>query len=246
MWWSRDRKIAEVGLSSALAITETRRASSKNAVTHGIDRFSNETMNTMSQNQTREPQTLASAFLRIRQTTLEMLRIIEDRDSSPDERDRACRTIRESLMLAESSENTGVPLTAHRALAPLRQDLPDLESRLDSREASFWRKVHEIMKSRAITQLQLADRLGITQPAVSQMLNRRCRPQRSTIMSLATALGVEPGELWPDLEVSDLLDETATFQQEQPMTESEAAAIQRTLKRDVPKVPARPLPKWKR
>ena len=199
----------------------------------------------MSQLQTREPQTLESAFLRVRQTTLEMLRIIDDPDSSVEQRHRASRTIREALLQVESSEVSGVSLT-RPAQASMREDLPDLESRLDSQEASFWRKVHEILKSKSITQSQLADRLGITQPAVSQMLNRRCRPQRSTIMSLATALSVEPTELWPDLEVSDLLDQVAAFQQEQPMTESEAAAIQRTLKRDVPNVPARPLPKWKR
>jgi transcriptional regulator with XRE-family HTH domain len=199
----------------------------------------------MSQLQTREPQTLESAFLRVRQTTLEMLRIIDDPDKSVEERHRASRTIREALLQVESSEMSGVSLT-RPAQASMREDLPDLESRLDFQEASFWRKVHEILKSKSITQSQLADQLGITQPAVSQMLNRRCRPQRSTIMSLATALSVEPTELWPDLEVSDLLDQVAAFQQEQPMTDSEAPAIQRTLKRDVPNVPARSLPKWKR
>lgn len=199
----------------------------------------------MSRIQTREPQTLESAFLRVRQTTLEMLRIIEDRDSSPEDRDRACRTIRESLSQAESSEIAGTSLT-RPAQASLRETLPGLESKLDSQESSFWRKVLETLKAKSITQLQLADRLGITQPAVSQMLHRRCRPQRKTIMSLADALGVEPRELWPDLEANDLLDEAAAFQQEQPITDAEAAAIDRTLKRDIPNAPARPLPKWKR
>ncbi len=200
----------------------------------------------MSQMRTREPLTHESALRQVRQTTLEMLRIIEDQNSSAEDRNRACRTIRESLSRAESSENCGTPLTSRPLPVSVRHGLPDLDSRLNSQETAFWQKVQQFLKLKAITQLQLADRLGITQPAVSQMLTRQCRPQRSTIMNLAAALGVESLDLWPDIEVHDLLDQVAAFHQEQPMADSEAAAIRRTLKRDVPNAPAAPLPKWKR
>ena len=200
----------------------------------------------MSQLNTRESPSQESSLRRMRQTTLEMLRIIEDEDSSAEDRNRACRTIRESLSVAESSEMRGTALVPQPLPAPVRHGLPDSESRLQSQETAFWKMVQQIRKSKAITQVQLADRLGITQPAVSQMLTRQCRPQRSTIQNLASALGVEAQELWPDMEVSDLLDQVAAFHQDQSMTDFEATAIERTLKREVPNAPSVPLPKWKR
>jgi transcriptional regulator with XRE-family HTH domain len=48
-----------------------------------------------------------------------------------------------------------------------------------------------------MTQAQLADKLGLGQPAISMMLQRNCRPQKRTVVRLADALGVAPEELWP-------------------------------------------------
>ena len=54
------------------------------------------------------------------------------------------------------------------------------------------------MKQRSITQEQLAEAIGVGQPAVSMLLSRTCRPRKRTVERIAVALGVEPSELWPE------------------------------------------------
>jgi transcriptional regulator with XRE-family HTH domain len=99
------------------------------------------------------------------------------------------------------------------------------------------------MTEKCVTQQELAQRIGCSQPAVSQMLNRSCRPQKKTILKLAEALNVRPQELWPDLEVADMLDAVASFQQEEyAMTEAEAEALRETSRRNSAKIPVRSLP----
>jgi transcriptional regulator with XRE-family HTH domain len=46
------------------------------------------------------------------------------------------------------------------------------------------------MKSANITQQQLAERLGVSQPTVSTMLNPKSDPRLSTLRKLARALGI--------------------------------------------------------
>ena len=41
-----------------------------------------------------------------------------------------------------------------------------------------------------LTQAEVADRLGITQPALSQLESERARPRRATLQRLANALGI--------------------------------------------------------
>ena len=52
-----------------------------------------------------------------------------------------------------------------------------------------------------MTQEQLAAKIGVGQPAISNMLNRQCRPQRRTVKRLATALDVSPEDLWPGIDI---------------------------------------------
>jgi transcriptional regulator with XRE-family HTH domain len=53
------------------------------------------------------------------------------------------------------------------------------------------------MQAKKWTQEMLAEKAGVGQPAISNMLNRQCRPQRRTIQKFAAVLGVSPDELWP-------------------------------------------------
>ena len=95
-----------------------------------------------------------------------------------------------------------------------------------------------------MTQHELAERVGCSQPAISQMLNRKSQPQKKTILKLAEALQVQPQELWPDLEVAEMLDAVASFQQEDHvMTEVEAKALRDASERNAPKIPVRSLPR---
>ena len=93
---------------------------------------------------------------------------------------------------------------------------------MDSQESSFADRLRNLLKRRNITQQELGERADCTQSAISKMLNRNCRPQKKTILKLAAALNVEPTELWPDLEVTGILDSVARFQQEQELTKEQA------------------------
>ena len=54
------------------------------------------------------------------------------------------------------------------------------------------------MRERRLTQADLAQRAGLSQPAISMMLARKYRPQRRTVRLLAQVLGVAESELWPE------------------------------------------------
>jgi transcriptional regulator with XRE-family HTH domain len=52
------------------------------------------------------------------------------------------------------------------------------------------------MERKNISQAELAKAIGVSQPAISLLLARKCRPQRRTVEKLAEALNVETRELW--------------------------------------------------
>jgi len=114
---------------------------------------------------------------------------------------------------------------------------------MNTQEATFAQRLRELMEAKRISQQELADRVQCSQPAISQMLNRACRPQKKTILNLAEALNVQPRDLWPDIDVAEALDAVASFQQpEYVMTSPEAEALADTSKRNSPKVRPRSLP----
>lgn len=173
-----------------------------------------------------------------------MFRVVESEQSTPSERKRALMTIADALFLNPDNEGEyGMDLADSESLAA--EDYSRLASEvagLDSQEADFAERLRGLMTSKNVTQQELADRIGCSQPAISQMLNRKCRPQRRTILKAADALGVRPQELWPDLEVVEMLDAVASFQQDDyVMTEAEAEALKDSSKRNPPKIPVRPL-----
>jgi transcriptional regulator with XRE-family HTH domain len=89
-----------------------------------------------------------------------------------------------------------------------RPNASSVVERMKKEEATFSIRLRETMERRGVTQTELAEKLGIGQPAISMMLQRRCRPQRRTIERLAEALGVAVTELWPGerLKVDNELD----------------------------------------
>ena len=112
-----------------------------------------------------------------------------------------------------------------------------------AREETFAGRLKEHMTAKQISQQELAERIGCTQPAISQMLSRKRRPQKQTILKLAEALHVQPRELWPDIEATEMLDAVASFQQDDyTMTAAEADALVDTAKKNRPKIRAQKLP----
>ena len=69
---------------------------------------------------------------------------------------------------------------------------------MDRQEESFANTLRALLEEKGMTQVELAEMLGIGQPAISMMLQRQCRPQRRTVARIAEALGVECSALWPD------------------------------------------------
>ncbi len=89
-------------------------------------------------------------------------------------------------------------------------DLADEESRasgeernileaMDRQETHFGARVERLLDDRGWTQGQLAEKIGVGQPAVSLLLSRASRPQRRTVEKIAQAFEVDPAELWPEL-----------------------------------------------
>ena len=123
---------------------------------------------------------------------LEMSTIISDEGSDDDERRVACDAMVQALF----------PGTAADVLEIYHERMHSPEARqvaagLRAEEKSFAERVRKLMREKNVTQEQLAAAAGISQPAVSNILTRHCRPQRRTVMRFAEALGTTPQDLWP-------------------------------------------------
>jgi transcriptional regulator with XRE-family HTH domain len=161
----------------------------------------------------------------VRRRVVSLHGIIKDSHSVPAERLRALTAIDEILFPDKvPSESTAT------------RNGPSLQE-------AFVGRLKELMAAKNISQQQLADRLDCSQPAISQLLQRRSRPQYRTIRKLAEALGVDPKQLWPDLEVADMLDAVAVFEQDDySMEAAEAEALAGNATRNLPKIPVKTLP----
>ena len=63
---------------------------------------------------------------------------------------------------------------------------------------TFAARLEKVMSVNGLTQTALAELVGISQPAISLLLSRECRPQKRTVRRIADACGVQPVDLWPD------------------------------------------------
>jgi predicted XRE-type DNA-binding protein len=63
---------------------------------------------------------------------------------------------------------------------------------MDKEERVFADRLRTLMATKGVTQAQLAEKIGVGQPAISNMLQRECRPQKRTIAKIAEALAVAP------------------------------------------------------
>ncbi len=76
-------------------------------------------------------------------------------------------------------------------------EAPTILDKMDQQEATFATRLRALLEDRGMTQAELADKIGIGQPAISNMLNRKCRPQSKTVKKIAAALGVAAEVIWP-------------------------------------------------
>lgn len=180
-----------------------------------------------------------------------MFAVIEHEHTTDDDRHRAFATIADALHLKPEEGHGAYGLdfrksqvdivTKHPAPA-WRPIVANRHSQMDSQEATFAERVRAILLQKNITQDELAERIDCTQSAVSKMLSRKSRPQRKTILKMATALNVAPTELWPDLEVAAILDSTAEFFNDRELTAAQAEALDAANSRPPAQVKTRELP----
>ena len=176
-----------------------------------------------------------------------LMAVMDAPTSSLGDKGRAWHALLDRLGLLPDTEGSyDMDLAQSESVAAER--LPALQyevEKMDSQEAQFADRLRQIMKHKHITQKQLAERVECTQPAISQMLNRKCRPQRSTLEKIAMALQVDIRQLWPDIDVVDYLDSVAAFEQDgQVMSEAMAKAL-RDDQQPRSTIKGKPLPSWK-
>lgn len=133
---------------------------------------------------------------------VEMASIANNPEATSEEREAAVATIAEALFPAGDNGPLGVDLEAFESLDSEEPERTVLDE-MDAEEATFSDRLAALLRDKQVTQVQLAERIGVGQPAISMMLARRCRPQRRTIQKVAGALGVAPEDLWPGFSQSE-------------------------------------------
>ncbi|MHB1557149.1 MAG: helix-turn-helix domain-containing protein [Isosphaeraceae bacterium] len=134
---------------------------------------------------------------------VEMASIANDPEAAPDERDAAVATIAEALFLDVEGGPLGFDLEDPGASEVLEPEARAAAEVLDAEEATFSERLAVLLRDRQVSQIQLAESIGVGQPAISMMLSRGCRPQRRTVAKIAAALGVAPEVLWPGFNPSE-------------------------------------------
>ena len=183
---------------------------------------------------------------KVRDVAEEMLAILADADSSEEKKLHAKQVFASALFPNQHKGEFGMDLVASESEAA--ENEPELAAHvnhMDRQETIFADRVRKLMRQKHVSQAELGKRIGCSQSAVSHMLNRECRPQKKTIVSISNALGVEPTELWPDMQVVEILDEIADFQEDHELTPTEAAALQSVADRSSSTITGRALPSRK-
>lgn len=128
----------------------------------------------------------------VQQVIQELSAIVESDEATQEEREYAVSVMVEALFPGLAADT----LETHRGWLS-SEDTAKERQEVDNQEVFFGDKVRQLMTEKNISQELLAERVGVGQPAISNILNRKCRPQQKTIAKVATALGVSPSELWP-------------------------------------------------
>ena len=122
-----------------------------------------------------------------------MMDIICDETSDEDERDQAVDVVVEALF-----PSLNVEVAELNKMINSAQESIDARMELDAEECTFAERLKSLLEEKNWTQEKLAALTGVSQPAIANMLNRSCRPQRKTIARFAEVFGVEPKDLWPE------------------------------------------------
>jgi lambda repressor-like predicted transcriptional regulator len=128
----------------------------------------------------------------VRAVVDEMAGIIVDPEATDEDRWHAASTMVEALLPGLTTETSEgfVNTMQSGAAKKIRQEL-------DVEEETFANRLRQTMEEKDVSCSRLAELTGVSQPAISNLLTRKCRPHRGTVEKLAKALRVEPDALWP-------------------------------------------------
>jgi lambda repressor-like predicted transcriptional regulator len=133
----------------------------------------------------------------------ELLDILSDPETDEDDREATLFSIADALFPNPNEGQLGMDLEgSERMGAGISGEMRNVLQGLDREEETFAKRLRAVMEQRGVTQEALAGRLGVGQPAISNMLSRQCRPQRRTVMRIAEALETPPEQLWPGCDAS--------------------------------------------
>lgn len=137
----------------------------------------------------------------LRAEALELFKALESNELDQEQRIATTALLAEILFPnADADGLPGLDLAEVEQMAPqVNREAKGLLEQMDREEADFAHRLRQLMEAKNMTQAQLAEAVGIGQPAVSMMLNRGCRPQKRTVIRFAQALGAKPEELWPGI-----------------------------------------------
>jgi lambda repressor-like predicted transcriptional regulator len=129
-----------------------------------------------------------------------MLQVLNDPNTDEDDRDMTLFTLADALFSDPGEGKLGMELEELETQdAGYSEETRTTSEEMDREEETFAGRLRDAMNNKGITQEQLAVKIGVGQPAISNMLNRQCRPQRRTVARLGEALGVAPDDLWPGI-----------------------------------------------
>jgi predicted XRE-type DNA-binding protein len=128
----------------------------------------------------------------------ELLDVVNDPETDDDDRESTLMTLADALFPNPHEGKLGADLEQTECLGAAHHDeMREALEELVREEQTFAERLRSLMDARDLNQQELAKMLGVGQPAISNMLNRQCRPQRRTVARIAKALDVNPEELWP-------------------------------------------------
>lgn len=135
----------------------------------------------------------------LRGAAIELFRQLHEDELTEYERDATTALLAEILF--PNADDRGLPgldlAEAEDMARRLKPETGEILDALDRDEQTFADRVQDLMARQGLTQVELAEKVGLGQPAISMMLNRECRPQRKTVAKFAAALGVTTESLWP-------------------------------------------------
>ena len=134
----------------------------------------------------------------IQKCIIELLGVVCDQGVDPDDRDMALFTLADCLFPNLHEGKLGLDLEESEKMgASYAEETRIAIEELDQEEAVFAERLKQEMDRLQLTQETLAEKVGVGQSAISNILLRQCRPQRKTVLRFAEALEVSPDLLWP-------------------------------------------------